>query len=153
MTTVLIIVALMLVGSAVWGFWGSGLARGVLRTKKSKAGASAFLADDPRSGDSFGREQMGGAMSKRAKERFDPEQHRPSLERRRGELDGDVAARPSWREYIPLAVLLFFLWIFDTETWLQRTLLLFVALVVTLFFILMAGRRRKEERRRGLFLQ
>jgi hypothetical protein len=34
--------------------------------------------------------------------------------------------------YFSLAVLLFFLWIFDTETWLQRMLLLFLALTLTL---------------------
>jgi uncharacterized membrane protein YecN with MAPEG domain len=150
MTTVLIIVALMLVGSAVWGFWGAGLGRGVSRTK-SKAGASAppFLADDPRSReDSFDREQRGGGVSKQAQERFDPEQHRLSLGPRRGELVGDVAARPSWREYIPLAIVLLFLLLFDTETWLQRTLLLIlgfaVALLMTLSFILMGGRGKQS---------
>ena len=46
--------------------------------------------------------------------------------------------------YISLAILVFFLWIFDTETWLQRTLLLSLALALTLFFSPMFGSRKEE---------
>jgi len=42
-----------------------------------------------------------------------------------------------------LAVSLFLLWIFDTETWLQRTLLLSIALALSLFLFAMFGNRKK----------
>jgi hypothetical protein len=57
------------------------------------------------------------------------------------EIDGmKTAATLAW---IPLAVALFLLWIFDTETWLQRTLLLSIALALSLFLIAMFGNRKK----------
>jgi hypothetical protein len=46
--------------------------------------------------------------------------------------------------YITLAILVFVLWIFDTETWLQHTLLLSLALTLTLFFSPMFGSRKEE---------
>jgi hypothetical protein len=44
--------------------------------------------------------------------------------------------------YVPLAVSLFLLWIFDTETWLQRTLLLSLALALSLFLNAIGNRKK-----------
>jgi hypothetical protein len=112
MTSVLIIVAILLVGSAIWGFWGAGLGRGGLRSGKSplrkapRASAPPLLADDPRSrGDSFGREKRGGAITKQARVHSDT-------------LAGGIhVAMPSawWAAYTPLVVLFLCLWVIDTE--------------------------------------
>src|SRR6476469_8822226 len=128
MITGLIIVAILLAGSAIWGFRNAGQGRGVSRTSKSvsplrKAGASApSFADSPRNcSDSGGHDKKRAALTKQA--RVDDE----TVGR-----ENHVAAPSAWRmEYAPLVVLFLCLWILDTETWFQRALLFVLSLDVT----------------------
>ena len=59
------------------------------------------------------------------------------------EIDDIKTSTAGTLAYIPLAVSLFLLWIFDTQTWLQRTLLLSLALALLLFLNAMFGNRKK----------
>ena len=145
MITGLIIVAILLVGSAIWGFRNAGQGRGVSRTSNSvsplrKAGASPpSFADSPRNcSDSSGHEKA-AALTKQA--RVDNE----SVER-----ENCIATPSAWRmEYAPLVVLFLCLWILDTETWFQRALLFLLALAATflLWFCLNGLTSMNEEGR------
>src|SRR5262245_11280067 len=62
---------------------------------------------------------------------------------------GSETSIASTLAYIPLAVSLFLLWILDTETWLQRALLLSLALTSALFFSAIFSNRKKPEFRKA----
>ena len=110
MTTVLTIIALMLVASAIWGL-GPRSGTDVSRTNKSKGAAMADLSGP----------QSAASTSKR-RSKF------KNLAMGPIQNLGGVATRPRWIDYVPLAVLVFCLLIFDTRTWLQRGLLSFLAI-------------------------
>jgi len=146
MITGLIIVAILLAGSAIWGIRNAGQGRGVSRTSNSvsplgKAGASApSFADSPRNcSDSSGHEKKGAALTKQA--RVDDE----TVGR-----ENRTATPSAWRmEYAPLVVLFLCLWILDTETWFQRALLFLLALAAAflLWFCLNGLTSMNEEGR------
>jgi hypothetical protein len=119
-TTALITVAIVLLGSAIWGWRGAWLGRSILHTRKSlppsrKARASVppFLANDPR--------EKRGAMTTQARV------HSKTL--------ASKIHVPTPFTYIPLVVVFLCLWVIDTETWLQRVLLIFLSLAATAFLL------------------
>jgi hypothetical protein len=146
MITGLIIVAILLAGSAIWGFRNAGQGRGVSRTSNSvsplrKAGASPpSFADSPRNcSDSSGHEKKGAALTKQVR-----------VDNKTVERENRIATPSVWRmEYAPLVVLFLCLWILDTETWFQRALLFLLALAATflLWFCLNGLTSMNEEER------
>jgi len=123
MTTVLTIVALMLVASAIWG-WGS---RSGTDASRSKREAAADLS---------GRQRAGSSKNVAM---------RPIQDL------GAIATRPRWMDYVPLTILFFCFLIIDTRTWLQGVLLSFLALAAAFlqWFCLSRVNRHKRDANTG----